>query len=58
MGVQRCEIVVECIDEHAEGNVSLQLGCATLEHQVAAGSGVGGRPVEQRRLSDPGLARQ
>ena len=54
--LEAAHVLVERIDEHAERQVALELGCAAREHEPAARVGSGAQLLEQRRLPDPRLA--
>jgi hypothetical protein len=56
--IEAAHVLVERVDEDPEGHVDLELGCASGQHEVAAGISALRQLGEQARLADPGLADQ
>src|SRR5215217_5910068 len=52
------DVLIECIHEHPEGQVTLQLRCAAREHELATLNGATRELGEQTGLADAGLSHQ
>ena len=54
--LERPDVVVQRVDEQPERNLTLELGCAAAEHEVAAGIRARRELGQHAALADPGLA--
>ena len=52
------DVLVERVDEHPEGQVSLELRCRPVEHELPTRVGASRELGEQTGLADPGLTHQ
>ena len=52
------DVLVERVDEHPEGQVSLELRCRPIQDELAARVSAGRKLSEQTGLADPGLTHQ
>ncbi len=52
------DVLVERVDEHPEGQISLELRCRPVEDELATPVGASGKLGEQTGLADPGLTHQ
>src|SRR4051812_26295661 len=49
-------MLIQSVDEHAEGQVTLKFGRAPRQHELAVTLGKRAKLTQQTRLADPGLA--